>query len=123
VQYRVSTASSDHGHALADPLRLALRRKPAAVEAIFRLCTAFTHPRRIEIFRALSADGRTWSQLRAVTRIPAPSLQRHLAKLSARGFVISRLGIYSARFPEHAFGHALARLAGCSGETSTLSKV
>jgi len=112
VQYRVRAASSDPGYPLANPLRLALRREPAAVEAIFRLCTAFTHPRRIEIFRALTAERRTWSQLRAVTRIPGPSLLRHLGKLNARGFVISRLGIYSAMSPEDTFGRALARLAG-----------
>src|SRR5262245_27241448 len=37
-------AAGRRRHPLVPPVRAALRRSEAAVETIFRLCTAFTHP-------------------------------------------------------------------------------
>ena len=111
VEYR-QWASANGAHELVEPLRLALRRDAAAVESVFRLCTAFTHPRRIEVFRALKTQPQTLSQLQSTTRISALALWRHLRKLEARGFVTCQQGHYSAISPTDALGRALARLAG-----------
>jgi predicted ArsR family transcriptional regulator len=81
------------------------------IQTIFKAATAFTHPRRIEIFRAVKNGSQTLEQLRAVTRISAPALRRHLKKLEARGFVRCRPEICLAAPPD-ALGRELARLAG-----------
>jgi len=96
---------------LVAALRAAFRRDPQAVETIFRLATAFTHPRRIEIFRALQTTPRTSGQIQGVTGISGRALRRHLGKLEARGFVVCRHGLYSMANPPDAFGRELARLA------------
>jgi DNA-binding transcriptional ArsR family regulator len=111
VQYRPSPLQSGHGRELAPPLRRALRNGFSAVDSLFRLCTAFTHPRRIELYRALRMQPRTFGQLRTATRISGPALTRHLAKLEARSFVVREGGLYTATLPREAFGRVLARLA------------
>jgi DNA-binding transcriptional ArsR family regulator len=110
VEYRVKSRS-DGGHELVKPLRSALRREAGAVELVFRLCTAFTHPRRIEVFWALKSGPRTVGELHATLRISAMALRRHLRKLESRGFVRCRLGSYSALLPADPLGGTLARLA------------
>lgn len=82
------------------------------MRAVFRLVTAFTHPRRVEIFRALRAGPASPGQLQFVTRISSRALLRHLAKLKARGFVKPRQGLYSIVQPTDALRRGLARLAG-----------
>lgn len=111
VDYRLGAATSDSAQALVAALRLAFRQDSSAVESLFKLSTAFTHPRRIEIFRVLHLEARTLNQIQAATRISVPALLRHLGKLEARGFVICRLGTYEATEPSGAFGRALGRLA------------
>ena len=88
-----------------------MRREPNSIERIFKLATAFTHPRRIEVFRALTRGGGTADQLKAATRISRQAFARHLAKLKARGFVVDRAGSYVAATPRDGLGRALARLA------------
>jgi DNA-binding transcriptional ArsR family regulator len=111
VQYRLNTTTGGAAPELVAPLRSALRRGPWAMNSVFRLSTAFTHPRRIEIYRVLKAQARTLGQVQAATRISVPALLRHLGKLKARGFVGRRGAIYSATKPPEGFGRALARLA------------
>jgi len=111
VQYRLNVASAmEPARELTVALRLAFQRDPAPVETLFRLATSFTHPRRIEIFRALAVQARTLGQLQAVTRISVPALFRHLRKLEARGFVEGRRGLYAAANRQDVFGRTLARL-------------
>jgi DNA-binding transcriptional ArsR family regulator len=112
VEYRLNVASTmKSARELTAALRLAFQRDPAPVEALFKLATTFTHPRRIEIFRALAAQARTPGQLQAVTRISAPALFRHLQKLEERGFVEGHGGLYAVANWPSGFGGTLARLA------------
>lgn len=112
VQYRLNIASAiEPARELAAAVRLAFQRDAAPVEALFRLATTFTHPRRIEIFRALAAEARTTGQLQAVTRISAAALFRHRRKLEARGFVAEHQGLYAVANRSDVFGRTLARLA------------
>ena len=115
VNYRLNAVHAESVHGLVAPLRSVFQREPAPVESLFKLSTAFTHPRRIEIFRALKAGARSLGQLQAATRISVPALVRHLGKLEARGFVVCRRGIFSITTPPGAFGRALARLAAEEG--------
>ncbi|MBM3888073.1 MAG: winged helix-turn-helix transcriptional regulator, partial [Verrucomicrobia bacterium] len=96
VEYRPSPATSPSVTAgLVAALRATFQRQPKPVETIFRLATAFTHPRRIEIFRVLQAGPCDLGQLRAATGISAWALLRHLKKLEARGFVTQRGSLYA----------------------------
>jgi len=49
--------------------------------------TAFTHPRRLDIVRALSQGVEDEVQLSVQTRISPEALYRHIKKLDARGYV------------------------------------
>jgi regulatory ArsR family protein len=112
VHYRPAT-SEETGEPIATPLRMKFGRGQKPIDLIFRLSTAFTHPRRVEILRALKQRPRTLAELRQVTGVPRPSLLRHLHKLITRGFVRyqrQRRRVYiSLRHPD-AFGRALAAL-------------
>ena len=80
---------------LVRALRRQLRGGRAAVTATFADLTAFTHPRRLLIVRALPAkDGAALGALRAATGISEPALFRHLLKLVHRGVVGRDDGLY-----------------------------
>ena len=108
VLYRLNL---DPGAALVAPLRQAFQRQFMPIEHVFKMATAFTHPRRIEVYRALAAASRNREQLWSFTRIPDRALRRHLAKLESRGFVQQRQGVYQIVEPMDALTRALARLA------------
>jgi DNA-binding transcriptional ArsR family regulator len=55
--------------------------------ALIRHTTAFTHERRIEIFRALRGRSLSTSALRDMTGMSSSALLRHLDKLIRRGYV------------------------------------
>jgi len=95
VEYRVNSADSVRPSArLAVRLRLAFQRNSQPVDTIFKIATAFTHPRRIEIFRALEGGPKTFGELRFATRISRRAARRHLEKLEQRRFVVCRDGVY-----------------------------
>jgi DNA-binding transcriptional ArsR family regulator len=54
---------------------------------VFRLCTAFMHPRRIEIARILQTAPHSFSALQEKTGFSPSALSHHLEKLESRGFV------------------------------------
>jgi predicted ArsR family transcriptional regulator len=110
---------------LVAALRKTFQRETYPVETIFRMATAFTHPRRLEIVRALQAGPRTAQQIQVVTRISSWALWRHLRKLEVRGFVISRRGFYSLAHWPQGLGRQFARLAreGPRESKSTLREV
>ena len=112
VEYRLAAATTENaaGEILA-ALRLVFRQRAQSTEALFNLATAFTHPRRIEVFRAVKNGADSFSKLQTATHISARALSRHLAKLEARGFVKSEREVYAVTNPAHPFGRALARLA------------
>ena len=112
AQYRLAVESPARPlHGLVGALRNGFRRDPEFAETVFRLATAFTHPRRIGVFRALQADGMTPRQLRAVLAISRFSLMRHLTKLESRGFLVRREGRYEVVPPRGALARVLVRLA------------
>jgi len=114
VRYRLnlnSAPNGGHGSDLVAALRKTYQREANPVGTIFRLATAFTHPRRLEIVRALHSGARTVDQIQVVTRISGWALLRHLGKLEERGFVISRRGLYTLVDRPDGLGRQLARLA------------
>jgi DNA-binding transcriptional ArsR family regulator len=113
VAYRPSAGTSEGAaQEIVKALRLVFRRRAQPIEAIFKLATAFTHPRRIEVFRALTNGADSFAKLQAATHIPARALSRHLAKLGARGFAKNEMAQYVATTQSHPFARVLARLAG-----------
>jgi DNA-binding transcriptional ArsR family regulator len=82
-----------------------------ASDTIFQLVTAFTHPRRIEIFRALRMRPLTFDQVQAATWISALALSRHVKKLEARRFIKCRDGLYSIARRVDPLRRELMRLA------------
>jgi len=115
VKYSISAAQpSSAMRPLVGALRLAFQHEAEPIERIFKLATAFTHPRRVAVFHALKGSPQAPDQLRALVRIPYIALWRHLAKLEARGFVAARAGSYVALNRQDGVGRALARLASDS---------
>lgn len=113
VEYRpAAAATEDAAGEIVRALRQVFRRRAQAIEALFKLATAFTHPRRVEVFRAVKNGTDSFRKLQAVTHISARALSRHLAKLEARGFVKSEMERLSVTKQTHPLGRVLARLAG-----------
>ena len=112
VEYRPGpTLRGGPVQSLAAAMRRTCEYHAHPLETIYRLATAFTHPRRIEIFRVLQPAPKTLAQIKEETRISDRALLRHLRKLEARGFVSCHLGFCSVVKRSDAFGRALARLA------------
>ncbi|HZE56257.1 MAG TPA: helix-turn-helix domain-containing protein [Chthoniobacterales bacterium] len=112
VEYRPSPGTGEGAaDEIVKALRVAFRQRVRPIEAIFKLATGFTHPRRIEVFRALTNRGDSFGHLQAATNTPARALSRHLAKLEARGFVTEKGALYVATIHRHPFGRVLARSA------------
>lgn len=113
VEYRPSAITTEGAAGeILTALRQVFRRRMQSVEPLFKLATAFTHPRRIEVFRAVKSGADSFRKLQAATQISAPALSRHLTKLEARGFVKSEVEAYVVTDLAHPFGRVLARLAG-----------
>lgn len=112
VKYRINPSSpGGPTQGLVAALQLVFQRDPEPVETVFTLATAFTHPRRIVIFRALRNEPRTPRQIRSATGISMRALLRHLQKLEVRGFVKCQQGRYGVTTRRDALGRELARLA------------
>lgn len=80
-------------------------------ENIFRYATAFTHPRRIFIIRALYEHPMSLKEITIQTNIPISTLGRHLRKLILRGFLKHTDCWYICSAPRHKFARLLLRLA------------
>jgi DNA-binding transcriptional ArsR family regulator len=111
VSYRINNDPAGQLCGLIAVLRSALLRDAASSETIFKLATAFTHPRRVEIFRAVSAGPKHLTELLAATGISLRATIRHLGKLEARGFVACVNETYTASRPSNPVGRELAKLA------------
>ena len=110
VKYRAPGNRTTPNGSLVSVLRAIFDRSPKPEPAIFRLVTAFTHPRRVDILRALRGGPLTIDQLQAVTPMSPRALQRHLSKLEKRGFVRRRQGLYSIVPPAGLLRRELNRL-------------
>jgi DNA-binding transcriptional ArsR family regulator len=114
VEYRPpARASQGAAEEICKALRPVFRRRAQAIEPIFKLATGFTHPRRVEVFRALTNGADSFAKLQAATKMPARALSRHLAKMEARGFVKKETALWVATVQRDPFGRVLARLARC----------
>ena len=112
VSYRLPGPSSgSHARGIVEALSETFRLDLDAEATLFKAATAFTHPRRVEIHRALRDKPRTLLELHAATHIPFWALHRHLRKLEDRSFVVSRSGHYVAANQPDPFGRELARAA------------
>jgi DNA-binding transcriptional ArsR family regulator len=113
VQYRPTPDKSiPEAKSLLEGLRESFARERAPIDVIFRLATAFTHPRRVEMVRALQGDGLTPDGLREKTGISQPALRRHLGKLIVRGFVVREKKVYRAAVPPGLLAKRLSEIAG-----------
>jgi DNA-binding IclR family transcriptional regulator len=93
VTYRPVPANAQSPAAnLVSVLRRVFRQDGDPVETIFKTSTAFTHPRRIDVFGVIRNEGQSLFQLRTATCVSSPALYRHLRKLKSRGFVEWRDG-------------------------------
>ena len=81
---------------------------------VFRLCTGFTHERRIKLVHVLAVSPQTFGELLSGTGMSGSALALHLEKLSSRGFVKKQAGRYHLRRVKNPLRHALlhAALAG-----------
>jgi DNA-binding transcriptional ArsR family regulator len=111
VIYRLGGGSTSPVQELLKALRMVFKRETAPVEMLFRAATAFTHPRRIELFRACHRQPRTWAELKSVTGASNRALARHLSKLEDRGFIVSGAGRFAVAERADAIGRELARMA------------
>jgi DNA-binding transcriptional ArsR family regulator len=95
VSYRVSDDERAGAvEALVAALRTVFQREHDPITTVFKLATAFTHPRRVAVVQALAGGARTLQELHDRTDISFPALMRHLAKLEARGLMMRGNGIY-----------------------------
>jgi len=113
VRYRPGPANGPSATSgLVAALLATFQRDAEPVETVFQLATAFTHPRRIELFQLLQTGPRPLGELRAASHISVWALRRHLKKLEARGFIRRQEDLYAvAPWPE-GLDRALARMAG-----------
>jgi DNA-binding transcriptional ArsR family regulator len=95
VSYRVSDGERAGAvEALVAALRTVFQREHDPITIVFKLATAFTHPRRVAVIQALAGGAQTLQELHDRTDISFPALMRHLAKLEARGLMMRGNGIY-----------------------------
>jgi DNA-binding IclR family transcriptional regulator len=95
VSYRVTDGKlAGTVSPLAAALRVVFQREREPITVVFQLATAFTHPRRVAVVRALADGALTLPQLQARTGISVPALLRHFVKLEARGFLVRGNGTY-----------------------------
>jgi DNA-binding transcriptional ArsR family regulator len=90
-------------------VRRTINTRPDSSRFIFHQATAFTHPRRVQIYQALAHASMTTWQLVGRTGISRRALYRHLIKLEQRGFARYRGGLWHAAQPAAIFSRALVR--------------
>lgn len=117
VYYRPSPDKTiPDAKALLEAIRREFGAEKKPIETIFRSATAFTHPRREEIFRAFHGQALTLPQLREKIGISTKALRRHLRKLQAREFLVAEGEIYRCVEPESHVGKALLKIVSARGE-------
>lgn len=91
---------------LATPLKRHILQLSRFAEGI-RLCTAFTHPRRIAIVKVLMKQSRPPEELVQLCDISGQALYRHLNKLAGRNFIQLAPNICSLTQEQDGFKKAL----------------
>jgi DNA-binding transcriptional ArsR family regulator len=85
-------------------------RRGDSFKPLIRQATAFTHPRRIEIFARLCATPCTPVELQEQTGISPPALSHHLSKLTARRFIKKSGDRYRPIAARNTLGSTLQKL-------------
>jgi len=80
-------------------------------QAIIHQATAFTHERRIQIVRCLTASDETFESLLKRTGMTAPSQSRHLRKLLRRNVIHKQNKAYQLSHPDSKLAQCLLKLA------------
>lgn len=109
--YRINDAPTRDARILVEAIGSTFQSVSSPENVIFKSATAFTHPRRIEIYCLLKAQPQSLAQLCSATGISMTAMIRHVHKLEARGFVSNSEGDYAAVTPKPAIGRVLADLA------------
>jgi len=104
-----SNAGNTSAAGIVAALRQILRSEGDPIEMAFKTATAFTHPRRVEIYRALKKQGQDLAHLQAQVHVSAPAMYRHLRKLVSRGFAECRDGLWVATNRSDPLSRELAR--------------
>ena len=114
VTYRIFPVSAENTNTT---LIIALKKvfdrqsRVSAIDTIFQAATAFTHPRRIDIVRALKSGARNFAQIRTATGISSWAVARHLKKLKDRQYVTDGATGYRIAHRITATQRALLRIA------------
>ena len=113
VKYRVAHDPSVRvAEEFVSALRLQLLARGDVIGLTIRDATAFTHPRRIVIFRSLDKHGElSFADLMAITGISEPAMSRHLMKLKRRRFVYVKNGTWFRGHPKTRMAALLTKLA------------
>jgi len=99
-------------YCLVRALSTTFRKNREPCVHIFRMTTAFAHPRRIAIVREIAGRPAGSSAIRARVGISVAALRRHLRKLQDRGFVCRQPnGDYTVVSPVSVLGQTLLKLA------------
>ena len=112
VEYRLADGrSGGPADRIVTALRPSLVRSGRRLDRVFKTATAFTHPRRVEIFRAIAGGADSVAKIQAATDMSILALHRQMEKLEARGLITRVDGAYLTQTQVDAFARALARFA------------
>ena len=103
------------GHAaeILAALRVCYQKK-VSLESVIHMATAFTHPRRIQLVRALAGGVKKRSVLQEETGMVSRTVSRHLNKLVARQVVERDHLVYRVLGSRHPLGRCLVDVV-CEG--------
>lgn len=112
VYYRVGTDRSlPESAALLKAVVETLKKPGSSADALCKILTGLTHPRRQYIIRLLQRQ-MGFSELKARAHMSAPALCRHLKKLRSRGLIEAGRDCYRLAWPEDDLRKTLLDLAG-----------
>jgi len=101
VYYKTAThIENSHAKNLAPPLKEKLRSEGPCSKELVRMVTAFTHPRRIDIAKAITDRNKNFEQLASECNISGQALYRHLNKLIDRNLILQDKNIYRIIHPK-----------------------
>ena len=110
VEYAPVPEPKGFARDLLPALQVELTGDDHSVRTVFRILTAFTHPKRILLYQAIPSAGIRFEDLARRLPFDRQSLRRHLRKLLTRHLLIQTSdGFIRPAFPVGALPLALAR--------------
>jgi len=107
VYYSIQPSTSKTYAGMILPALIKCAKSRTSTDLIIHNVTAFTHQRRVEIVRSLSAKPQLFAELVKTTSIAPSALARHLAKLKARNFILKTGNAYCVAQPKTPLKKAL----------------